>query len=308
MKNIRLEFANTMLEVGQKNPDLIVLVSDISHGILKTFAQKCPGQFYNVGICEQSVVNMAAGLSKINLIPVVHTIAPFIVERSYEQIKLDFGYQRLGVNIITVGGSFDYSQLGCSHHCYADVSLMSHFARSSIFIPGTPKEFNLLFKENYNNGRINYFRISNSTHDIDVDENVLKSSKGILIKKGTDVTIVTIGPQLQTAIKASEKLLKEKSISAEIIYFPTLKPFDYDLVRTSVKKTKKLISFEELSAHDGLFNLCIKSTIGIKDILVDQIAIKDFIHEYGSFEDLCTFSGLTVENLYKKVILLLAKK
>ena len=122
------------------------------------------------------------------------------------------------------------------------------------------------------------------------------------------IKIASVSANDRSLIKASEKLLKEKSISAEIIYFPTLKPFDYDLVRTSVKKTKKLISFEELSAHDGLFNLCIKSTIGIKDILVNQIAIKDFIHEYGSFEDLCTFSGLTVENLYKKVILLLAKK
>ena len=307
MKNIRQEFADTMLEVGQKNPSLIVLVSDISHGILKTFSEKCPGQFYNVGICEQSVVNMAAGLSKLDLIPVVHTIAPFIVERSYEQIKLDFGYQKLGVNIITVGGSFDYSKLGCSHHCYTDVSLISHFDQSSIFIPGSSKEFNLLFKENYNNGKINYFRISNSMHNIDIDESNLKSNKGFVVKKGTDITIATIGPQLQTVIKASEKLLIEKNISAEIIYFPTLKPFDHNLVKQSVMKTKKLISFEELSAHDGLFNLCIKSTLGINDVLVDQIAIKDFIREYGSFEELCNFSGLTVENLCKRAIFLLKK-
>ena len=145
MKNIRQEFADTMLEVGKKNPNLIVMVSDISHGVLKPFAKSCPNQYYNIGICEQSIVNMASGLSKLNLIPVVHTIAPFIVERSYEQIKLDFGYQKLGVNIITVGGSFDYSKLGCSHHCYTDVSLMSHFSQSCIFIPGSAKEFNLLF-------------------------------------------------------------------------------------------------------------------------------------------------------------------
>ena len=87
MKNIRQEFADTMLEVGKKNPNLIVMVSDISHGVLKPFAKSWPNQYYNIGICEQSIVNMASGLSKLNFIPVVHTIAPFIVERSYEQIK-----------------------------------------------------------------------------------------------------------------------------------------------------------------------------------------------------------------------------
>ena len=80
-----------------------------------------------MGICEPSIMSMASGLSISGMIPVVHTIAPFVIERAYEQIKLDFGYQKLGINIITVGGSFDYSKLGCSHHCYTDVSLMSHF-------------------------------------------------------------------------------------------------------------------------------------------------------------------------------------
>ena len=308
MKNIRQEFADTMLEVGKKNPNLIVMVSDISHGVLKPFAKSCPNQYYNIGICEQSIVNMASGLSKLNFIPVVHTIAPFIVERSYEQIKLDFGYQKLGVNIITVGGSFDYSKLGCSHHCYTDVSLMSHFSQSCIFIPGSAKEFNLLFKENYNNNKINYFRITNFAHNLDIKESSIKKGKGIVARKGEDVTIATIAPQLQTTLDTAKKLKKEKNISVEVLYFPTIKPFDERLVLESVSKTKKLITFEELSHQDGLHNLCIKSIIGINDIFVEQIAINDFIHSYGSHEDLCRSQGLDIKNLYQKVINLFNKK
>ena len=100
MKKLRLEFADTMLEIGLNDPRLVVMVGDISHGILQPYAKACPGRYYNIGICEPTIVNMAAGLNKTGLIPVVHTIAPFITERSYEQIKLDFGYQNLSGNIV----------------------------------------------------------------------------------------------------------------------------------------------------------------------------------------------------------------
>ena len=91
MKKLRQQFADTTLELGTQDPRLVVLVGDISHGILQPFAKTCPDRYYNIGICEPSIVNMAAGLNKVGLIPVVHTIAPFITERAYEQIKLDFG-------------------------------------------------------------------------------------------------------------------------------------------------------------------------------------------------------------------------
>ena len=100
MKKLRQEFADTMVEVGLKDPKLVVMVGDISHGILKPYAQACPKRYYNIGICEPTIVSMAAGLNHSGLVPVVHTIAPFITERSYEQIKLGFGYQKLDLNLI----------------------------------------------------------------------------------------------------------------------------------------------------------------------------------------------------------------
>ena len=133
MKKLRQQFADTCIKIGQNDQKLIVMVGDISHGILQPYENYSQRGIIISAFCEPSIVNMAAGLSHVGLIPVVHTIAPFIIERAYEQIKLDFGYQKLGINLISVGGAFDYSQLGCSHHCYADVSLMSHFKNSQIF-------------------------------------------------------------------------------------------------------------------------------------------------------------------------------
>ena len=298
MKKLRQEFADTMLEVGIKNKNLVVMVADISHGILQPFAKKCPDRYFNIGICESSIVNLAAGMSKMGIIPVVHTITPFITERSYEQIKLDIGYQKENINLITVGGSFDYSKLGCSHHCYTDVSLLCHLKRSIVVIPGSPIEFNKLFKQIYRKKTINYFRLPEMPHGVDFALSDISFGKGIKVKNGKDLTIAVVGTQLKNVLEASD-LLNSEGISVEIIYFHTFKPFDSNLIRSSLKKTKKLISVEELSAHDGLFNQCIKSSIGIDGIAASQMAIKDFIYGYGSYEELCARAGLTLQNIVK---------
>lgn len=300
MKKLRQEFADTMLEVGSVDKKLVVLVGDISHGILKPFAKACPDRYYNIGICEPSIVNMAAGLNKSGIVPVVHTIAPFITERAYEQIKLDFGYQQLSLNLISVGGSFDYAKLGCSHHCYTDVSLISHLKRGVVIMPGSPIEFNKLFKQIYKNGLINYFKLPEKPHGIEIEDKDIVFGKGIKIRDGQNVTIAAIGSQLKNAVLSAEKLSLD-NISAEILYFPTIKPFDAELLKQSVKKTKCLVTIEELSSHDGLFNFCLKASIGIDGLRAIQMAVDDFIHEYGTYEELCSVAGLTSDNLTKKI-------
>jgi transketolase len=302
--NLREAFAQTMLKIGSIDENLVVMVGDISHGILQPFAQRFPNRYFNIGICEPSMVNMAAGLSEIGLIPVVHTIAPFLIERSYEQIKLDFGYQKRGINLISVGSAFDYSKLGCSHHCYTDVSLIGHIENSQVFVPGSVKEFEELFTQSYSEKSINYFRLTENPHTLDTLDWKIKVGQAILVREGTDVTIVAVGAQLQSAFEAS-KVLQSESIDAEILYYPTIKPFDSEAVRKSVLKTKKLITIEELSATDGVFNLSLRSIIGINELSVKQLAINGFIHGYGSYEDLCEKAGLTTNNLINEVKILM---
>lgn len=307
MKNLRHEFADTMAEMGPKDPRLVVMVGDISHGILQPYAASCPGRYYNIGICEPTIVNMAAGLNKTGLIPVIHTIAPFITERAYEQIKLDFGYQNLSGNIVSVGGAFDYSQLGCSHHCYTDVSLISHLKRGVVILPGSPIEFNKLFKKTYANGLINYFRLPDNAHGIEFKDEDIQFGRGIRVRQGSNATIAVIGSQLRNALLAADKL-STKGISVEVLYFHTIKPFDFELVRESVAKTKRLLTVEELSAHDGIFNLCLRACLGLNEIAMSQIAIDDFVHGYGSYEELCARLGMSSDGISKSVVELTNRK
>ena len=219
LKSLRHTFADLMLDVGLKDPRLVVFVGDISHGILQPFATCCPDRYYNIGICEPSMVSMAAGLAKVGLIPVVHTIAPFITERSYEQIKLDFGYQELSGNFITVGGSFDYSQLGCSHHCYTDYSLFSHLVNSIIVAPGSSQEFRILFTALYAHEGPKLFRLNEYTHNFEWEDEEIKIGKGIRVREGSDITLITFGYQLENVNQASSHLFDLHGISSEILYW-----------------------------------------------------------------------------------------
>jgi len=289
---LRQQFADQMVTLGTSDPRVVVMVGDISHGILQPYAEACPGRYFNIGICEPSMVNMAAGLNRAGVIPFVHTITPFITERAYEQIKLDFGYQELAVNIVSVGGAFDYSQLGCSHHCYTDVSLFSHLRRAVVMLPSSGPELAAMLKQTYDNGMINYFRLTEYAHGVEFEESEVIVGRGIKVRQGEDVTIATTGAQLRNAV-ASADALAEVGISAEIIYFHTMKPFDSKLVHESVSRTGRLVTVEELSSHDGLYSQCIRSCVGIGGLVARQLAVDDFIHGYGTYEELCATADLT---------------
>ncbi|MCF7866029.1 hypothetical protein K9L67_01175 [Candidatus Woesearchaeota archaeon] len=298
-KKMRQEFADTMLEVGMKDENLVVLIGDISHFVLQPFAKACPNRFYNIGICEQTITNMAAGLSKVGFYPVIHTINPFIVERSFEQLKLDFGYQKLGINIITVGSAFDYGALGSTHHCYGDFALLKTIENMQIIYPASCEEFNTLFKQTYANGFPTFFRIPEAQHQMDLGN--ITFGKGVLVREGKNVTIIAIGPQLKTAIEAANMLAKD-NISAEIIYLHTIRPFDKELVNKSINKTKKCIVIEEHGKYGGVFDDVLRESKDIMNVKYRSINIGDkFIHKYGTYKQHCERLGFTPENICDKI-------
>ena len=300
-KPIRQQFADTMLEVGKEDSKLVVLIGDISHFILQPFAQACPGRFYNIGICEPTIVSMAAGLAKVGLFPVVHTIAPFIVERSFEQIKLDFCYQKLGGNLITVGSAFDYANLGCSHHCYDDFALMKSIEGTQIIYPATAQEFDLLFRQTYRNNSVTLFRLPGRQHELDWDPKDVQFGKGIRLTQGSNLTIVVTGPQLRNVLAAQSEL-EEGGWEPEIIYIHTIRPLDIDLIRASVQKTRRVLVVEEHMTSGGLGDDVLRVTHDLGGVRFSSLSIPDkFLRGYGHYEDHCKALGLTREGIINKV-------
>ena len=301
MKALRDSFAEILQNVGKEDQNLVVLVGDISHFRLQPFAKECPGRYYNIGICEQTIVNMAAGLSKVGLYPVVHTISPFIVERSFEQLKLDFCYQRLGGNILTVGSAFDYANLGCTHHCYSDFALLKTLSDTQLLYPATSAEFDRLFRQTYNNNVLTYFRLPMSGHSVEFKSEEIIFGKGIKVASGNDLTIVAVGSQLKTILESFESL-KRLGLNADLIYVHTVKPLDHRIITESISKTQKCLVIEEHGIYGGVYADVVCHNKDVKDVKYASIAIPNrFIREYGTYEEHCRRLGFSIEGVMEKI-------
>ena len=143
----------------------MTLLGDIGVFGFRDLFKSYPKRIYNVGILEQSMISMAAGLSNEGMKPIVHTIAPFIVSRAFEQLKIDFGYNKLNGNFVSIGASYDYASLGCTHHCPEDINLMYNIPNMQIVVPGSSEEFDTLFNQSYSNKNPTYFRLSDHENE-----------------------------------------------------------------------------------------------------------------------------------------------
>lgn len=289
-----------MMEIGE-DEKVVLLVGDIGVWGLRHFKEKYPARFYNIGICEQSMMSLSAGLSMAGLIPIVHSITPFVTERCFEQIKDDFCYQKLGGNIVSVGSCFDYAGLGCTHHSYSDIAIIKSLPGTQIVYPASEIEFDLLMKQTYNNNSLTYFRLPQKKHAHNFLESQIKFGKGIKISEGKDITIIATGPQLENSIKA-KNLLEKQNITAEIIYIHTIKPLDKELIKMSAKKTGRVLTVEEHNIIGGLADEVARSLENMEGIKLSRIGINDqFITDYGTYDEVCKHIGLTSEGIIDKV-------
>ena len=301
MTSLRPQFAETISRIGKTDKDLFVVVGDISHGLLSEYRQNHPDRYRNIGICEPAMISVAAGLNTAGFNPVVHTIAPFLIERSFEQIKLDFGYQDLSCNLISVGSSFDYVKLGCSHHSYIDVALIASIEGSRVFTPGSKGEFDQLFSENYQSPGVKYFRLTENGHDFEGLTREVRTGKNIVVRSGTDLTIVALGPSLNSAMSVAD-ILEKDGRSVEVIYVHSFKPFDEDSILKSVSKTGFLVTISQLSNVGGLGSLCCDAIAG--KILFKNLnfEVSKFIRGYGELDDLLARAEMAPQHIASMVL------
>jgi transketolase len=291
---MRKQFVKTVEEILGKDEKTVLILGDIGvFGFRKAF-ETHPTRVYNIGILEQATMSAASGLSMTGLVPIIHTIAPFITERCFEQIKHDFGYQKLSGNIVSVGASYDYASLGCTHHCPADVGILKNIPGIEIVVPGTPSEFDTLFRQAYNNGRTTYFRLSERPNK---ESNPVAFGKAHVIKKGKKATVIAVGPMLSPVLEA----LGREDVT--ILYYTTIEPFDTE---TLIKNTpsNKILLCEPY--YEGALTNDISQAFPRKPLLITNIGIeRKFIHAYGKPEEHDEALELTPQAINKKLKVLL---
>jgi len=283
---MRKQFRDTIMDLASNDERIVLLFGDVSVYLFNDFKLKYPDKFYNVGICENTIISVGAGLSSQGFMPFCHTITPFITERSFEQIKLDMCYNKFGGNIVSCGASFDYAWDGATHHCYTDLAILRLLPYMEVIQPGSRKEIDILIRSQYNNGKTTYFRLSDHPHNIDIP---VEFGKGVILKdSGSEVTVMTAGPILGNVVEACGDL------DVNLVYFHTIKPIDREMVY-KFKDTKILVIHDAFGLYEAICevpNLSI-SYHGLPD---------EFCSWYGALSDIRKKIGLDVESIRNIVI------
>ncbi|MGQ4809213.1 Apulose-4-phosphate transketolase subunit B [Candidatus Entotheonellaceae bacterium PAL068K] len=240
---MRRQFRDTVLDLAAHDDNVIVMVGDISHYMFSDFQEKYPTRFFNMGICENALVSVAAGLSSQGFYPFVHTIAPFVTERCLEQIKDDMCYNAFGGNILSCGASFDYAWDGATHHCYTDLAILRLLPGIEVVQPGSRQELDTLLRSQYRNGKPTYFRLSEHPHDIDLP---VQFGRGTVLQDcGAKVTVMTAGPILGNVLEAC------RGLAVNLVNFCTIKPIDQEVIRR-FKHTKILVVHDAFGLYEAI--------------------------------------------------------
>ena len=288
--SMRKQFVQTVSRCLHADERLVLLLGDIGVFGFRDAFRAFPQRVYNIGILEQATVSMAAGLAKTGLIPIIHTIAPFLTERCLEQIKLDFGYQNLGGNFVTVGGSYDYAALGCSHHCPGDVQVVTSIPGMEVVVPGSAAEFDHLFHQRYNSGKPSYFRLSEVENPASHE---LSFGKATVLQTGQAATVIAVGTALKPVMEAV------KAFDVTVLYYATVSPFDRETLRAHAGTHKILLC--EPYFRGGL-TAEIMETLWPNPVQLATVGMpKQFFTNYGNVEEHNEAIGFTPSQIRIKL-------
>ena len=250
----RESYGNALKELGAENPNVLVLDADLA-GATKTgvFKKAYPDRFFDCGIAEGNMVGIAAGLATTGKIPFCSTFAMFAAGRAFEQVRNSVGYPHLNVKIAATHAGISVGEDGATHQCNEDIALMRTIPGMVVLNPADDVEARAAVKAAAEYEGPVYLRFGRLAVPVFNDEANYKFEigKGILLREGTDLTIVATGLCVNSALEAAEKLAAE-GISAEVINIHTIKPLDEEIILNSAKKTGKVVTAEEHSVIGGL--------------------------------------------------------
>lgn len=299
----RESYGNALVELGAEYPNLVVLDADLA-AATKTgiFRKAYPDRHIDCGIAECNMVGIAAGLSTVGKIPFVSSFAMFAAGRAFEQVRNSVGYPHLNVKIGATHAGISVGEDGATHQCNEDIALMRSIPGMVVINPADDVEAKAAVRAAVEYQGPVYLRFGRAAMPVinDRPDYKFEIGKGVLLKEGTDVTIVATGICVDSALGAAEKLAAE-GISAEVINIHTIKPLDKELVAASAKKTGKVVTVEEHSVVGGLGSAVCDALAELAPTPVKKIGMQDAFGESGSAAALIEKYGLDAEGVYKSV-------
>jgi transketolase len=240
--------------VGEKNPKVFMVSGDLGDSSgLSRFKKTYPDRFINVGIAEQNMIGVAAGLAKEGYNVFATSFAPFITLRSGEQIRMNLGYMELNVKAVAIGSGLSMAFLGNSHYGLEDMAIMRSIPNLTIVSPADCAEIVKVVHAAANFKGPMFIRLTGAVGNPPVytEEYNFEIGKSITLKEGSDITIFSIGSMVYESLEAA-KILDKTGISAKVVNMHTLKPCDYDAIDLAISSSKAIITVEEHTIMGGL--------------------------------------------------------
>jgi transketolase len=295
----RKVICDVLLEEAANDKDIVVLCSD-SRGSasLTPFFDTYPERSVEVGIAEQDLVGIAAGLAKAGKKPFAASPASFISTRSYEQCKVDVAYSNTNVKLIGISGGVSYGALGMSHHSAQDIAAMSAIPNMRVYLPSDRHQTRHLVKALLKDEKPAYIRIGrNPVEDVYDEENCpFEMDKASVVREGSDVTIIACGEMVRPAKEAAE-LLEAKGISATVLDMYCVKPIDKDAVIKYAQNAKAVVTVEEHSPFGGLGSMVAQIVGEYCPRKVKNIALPDAPVITGTSPEVFKYYGMDAEGI-----------
>jgi transketolase len=287
---MRQQMVETLEDILSQDKRMVIILADISYDLFHTQQQEVREHLFNLGIMEQSMISMGAGFALEGFIPVMHSFVPFLVERPFEQIKDDFCYQQLSGKFISTGASYDYSVEGMTHQGPGDVHILHGLPTMQIVVPGTPAEFDALFRESYANGANTYYRLSLSKNPF---ETPAQFGKLTVVRRGTQATVIAVGPMLAPTLAAVEDM------DVTVLYCTTIAPFDGETLREA-GQSSNIVVVEPY--YEGVLARDICAAMQHTPIRLESIGVPYRILEhYGTPQDHDDAIGLTPQGIHARI-------
>ena len=299
----RDSYGNALASLGREHENLVVLDADLA-AATKTgiFKKEFPERHIDCGIAEANMIGIAAGLASTGKVPFCSSFAMFAAGRTFEQIRNSVGYPHLNVKIGATHAGISVGEDGATHQCNEDIALMRTIPGMTIINPSDDVEAKAAVKAAYEMEGPVYLRFGRLAVPVinDRDDYKFEIGKGVVLKEGTDLTLIATGLEVAESLVAAEKLEAE-GISVEVINMHTIKPLDVDLVVRSAAKTGKVVTVEEHSIIGGLGSAVAEVLAEKQPAKLLRIGVEDRFGESGPALKLLEKYELDAAGIYKKV-------
>ncbi len=306
----RVAYGHALEEFGS-DENIYVFDADLKSCTMTAyFADKYPERFFNMGIAEANMVDVAAGMAACGATALVHTFAIFAAGRVYDQVRNSVAYPGLNVKVVGSHAGLTVGEDGATHQSLEDISLMRTMPGMTVVVPCDGNETRFATKAILDHKGPCYLRTGRCALETVTDqfENYhFELGKGIQLTEGKDVTIIACGLMVQEALKA-EKLLKEEGISACVIDMHTIKPIDRELILKAAEKTKAIVTAEEHNVIGGLGGAVAEVLSSAYPVPLEIVGVKDCFGHSGHPEELLKHYGLAPEDIVAAAKKAIARK